>query len=169
MKKCSKYTPETLSRFVDKALPPEAQTSLSRHLSTCPACQETIKSYQNIDNQFIQHIQRHSRRVNNTALAQELLVKIRKEKKRKPPDFSFSQTMINFMKEKKIYLQIASFSAIVLISSLFLQGPKVTFNSPSAIVNLIDGDMASVMILETPKQHHTIIWFEESLYERTCN
>ena len=162
MKKCSKYTPETLSRFVDKALPPEIQTSLNRHLSTCPACQQTIKSYQDIDNQFIQHIQRHSRRVNNTALARELLVKIRKEEERKPPDFSFFQTMINFIKGKKIYLQIASFAAILLISTLFLQDQKVTFNSPSAIVNSIDGDMASVMILETPKQRHTIIWFKES-------
>jgi len=70
--------------------------------------------------------------------------------------------MIDFIKGKKIYLQMASFAAILVMSMAFLQDQKVVFHSPSAIVNSIDGDMASVMILETREQHHTIIWYKES-------
>ena len=162
MKKCNKYTAATLSQFVDNALPPETRTSLERHLPTCPACQRIVKSYQSIDHRIIQNIHRHSRRVNNTALEQELLVKIKKEKATKPSDFSFFQGMIDFIKGKKIYLQMASFAAILVMSIAFLQDQKVVFHSPSAIVNSIDGDMASVMILETREQRHTIIWYKES-------
>ena len=151
-----------LSQFVDNALPPETRTSLELHLSTCPACQNTVKSYQNIDNRVIQNIQRHSHLVNNTALVQELVVKLKKEKATEASDFSFFQGMIEFIKGKKIYLQMASFAAILLISMAFLQDQKVVFHSPSAIVNSIDGDIASVMILETREQHHTIIWYKES-------
>lgn len=155
-----------LSQFVDNALPPETRTSLERHLPTCPVCQHTVKSYQNIDTKVIQNIQRHSHshshRGNNTALEQELLVKIRKERATEPSDFSFFQGMIDFIKGKKIYLQMASFAAILLMSMAFLQDQKVVFHSPSAIVNSIDGDMASVMILETKEQRHTIIWYKES-------
>ena len=151
-----------LSQFVDNALPPETRTSLEQHLSTCPACQHTVKSYQNIDTKVMQNIQRHSHGVNNTALAQALLVKIRKENVMEPSDFSFFQGMIDFIKGKKIYLQMASFAAILVMSMALLQDQKVVFHSPSAIVNSIDGDMASVMILETQEQHHTIIWYKES-------
>ena len=151
-----------LSQFVDNALPPETRTSLEQHLSTCPACQRTIKSYQDIDTKIIQNIQRHSHRENNTSLEQELLVKLRKEKTTEASDFSFFQGMIDFIKGKKIYLQMASFAAILVMSMAFLQNQKVVFHSPSAIVNSIDGDMASVMILETREQHHTIIWYKES-------
>jgi len=162
MKKCNTYTSETLSQFVDKALPPETQTSLEQHLTICPVCQQTVKRYQKIDKQVMLNIQRHSNRANTTSLAQELLVKIRKKKETKRPVFSFFQNMIDVIKGKKIYLQIASFAAILLMSILFLQDQKVTFHGPSAIVNSIDGDMASVMILETRKHRHTIIWFKES-------
>jgi len=38
--------------------------------------------------------------------------------------------MIDFIKGKKIYLQMASFAAILLISMAFLQDQKVVLHSP---------------------------------------
>ena len=34
---------------------------------------------------------------------------------------------------------------------------------PSAIVSSFTGQISSVMIIETPKEHHTIIWFSEDV------
>jgi anti-sigma factor RsiW len=162
MKKCNRYTTEMLSQFVDNALPPETRTELARHLTTCPTCRHTVKRYQSITSKVMQNIQRHGSRANNTALEQNLLVKIRKEKAMKASNLSFFQGVINFIKGKKIYLQMASFAAILLMSMAFLQDQKVVFQTPSAIVNSIDGEMASVMILETREQRHTIIWYKET-------
>jgi len=151
-----------LSQFVDNALSPETTRALESHLTTCPVCQHTVKRYQGITNKVIHSIQRQGSQANHTELEHSLLIKLRKERATEPSYFSFFQGMIDFIKGKKIYLQMASFAAILLMSMVLLQDQKVVFHSPSAIVNSIDGDMASVMILETQEQHHTIIWYKES-------
>lgn len=151
-----------LSQFVDNALPSQITRTLEEHLTSCPACQQTVKKYQNITNQVVNGIQRHSNRMNDTEIEKNLLIKIRKENAKKKWNFSYLNGFIDFIKVKKIYLQMASFAAILLLSMAFLQDQRPAFHTPSAIVNSIDGEMASVMILETPDRRHTIIWYKES-------
>ena len=60
-------------------------------------------------------------------------------------------------------MKLASLALLVLITTLALtmdifQGPA----APSAIVKSIDYTEASVMIMETENQHHTIIWLFET-------
>jgi hypothetical protein len=59
-------------------------------------------------------------------------------------------------------LQLASIAAILLATVIYYQGDTVVPTGPSAIVNSVDGDIASVMILETQASKHTIIWYTES-------
>ena len=63
---------------------------------------------------------------------------------------------------KNIYLKLVSLAAVVMIGLFpfdedLLQNPS----GPSAIVNSVDTEYASVMIIETQKEKHTIIWFSE--------
>lgn len=63
---------------------------------------------------------------------------------------------------KNIYLKLASILAVLMIGLFpfdedLLQGPS----GPSAIVNSLDTEYASVMIIETQIEKHTIIWFLE--------
>jgi hypothetical protein len=63
---------------------------------------------------------------------------------------------------KNIYLQLASIIVILMISLFSFQGALFSPTGPSAIVTSVDTDVASVMIIETQKEKHTIIWFSET-------
>ena len=66
---------------------------------------------------------------------------------------------------RKFYLQLGSVAAIIIlsISTIYLQKkPALSLSDgPSAIVTSVDGDVSSVMILETQDKKHTIIWYKE--------
>ena len=62
---------------------------------------------------------------------------------------------------KNINLKLASIAAILMIGLYTFQGSMFDPPGPSAIVKSIDTDFASVMIIETQKEKHTIIWFSE--------
>jgi hypothetical protein len=63
---------------------------------------------------------------------------------------------------QNIYLKLASITAILMISLFSFQNTWFGTPGPSAIVNSVDTDFASVMIIETQKEKHTIIWFSET-------
>ncbi len=64
--------------------------------------------------------------------------------------------------KKYILVKLTSIAMISLISLFILQKALFTPTGPSAIVKYVDTDYSSVMIIETQKEQHTIIWFNET-------
>ena len=162
MKKCNAYPPDNISRFMDNDLSKQEMAELEKHLATCPECRERMHRYQRLGDGVIRMVYEQIPTTETDVLEHALLRKIRSENQRKRPLTSTFQRFMTFIQGKKFYLQMASFAAILLLSTLFLRDQEKVIRAPSAIVNSIDGNMASVMILETMEQRHTIIWYKET-------
>jgi anti-sigma factor RsiW len=145
---CSKYTERFISRFVDNELDPVRTMEFSSHLADCPDCAQTAARFQNLGVVFNAHTQRQIARV------------------------SCLETASNFPDDKKptgrwgkitdhLYIKLASLTAVaaLLILAVFQGTPPA---GPSAIVKSLDTNASSVMIIETIKEKHTIIWFSET-------
>ncbi len=162
MKECNAYPPDNISRFMDNDLSEQEMAALENHLATCPECREQMHRYQRLEDGVIRMVHKQISATETAALEHALLRKIKSENQRKRSLASTFQHFMAFIQGKKFYLQMASFAAILLLSTLFLRDQEKIIRAPSAIVNSIDGNMASVMILETREQRHTIIWYKET-------
>ncbi len=155
MKKCTIYAPETLGLYVDGELPPHAMETVERHLAICRHCRSVVENYELLATAFKQGVERRAP-WESQALSQATVFA------RTPPrQPSFWTGMTDFLKAKKYILQLASIAAILVAGVFYYQALPVLQDGPSAIVNFVEGDMASVMIFETHPSNHTIIWYTE--------
>jgi len=145
---CSKYTEKFISRFVDNELDPANTMEFSSHLESCPDCGETVARFENIGLVFNTHAQRQIARVSSMATASTGL-------EYKKPTGLFGRMTDH------LYIKLASLTAVaaLLILAVFQTTPPT---APSAIVKSLDTNASSVMIIETIKEKHTIIWFSET-------
>ena len=154
-KTCNAYTPEDISRFVDNELPHNLYHALAQHLNLCSDCSRLAKEYRTLSAVFTDHADQEILKIDPTKLKQKLVLTIQNSEKK-----SLGNTFGFF--GKNIYLKLASIAAILMISLFTFQGGLFDPIGPSAIVKSIDTDFASVMIIETQKEKHTIIWFSET-------
>lgn len=161
-KKCNAYPPESISRFVDNALSGKATAELEKHFEICPECRQLLQNYHRLGDGVVHIIHQQIPRTDDAGLEDALVRKIRNKNMKLASQRSPFRQFMDFIQEKKIYLQMASFAAILLLSTVFLRDQETVIRTPSAIVTSIDGNMASVMILETREQRHTIIWYKET-------
>ncbi len=179
MAKCNRFDIETISCFVDEELDAKKQKEVSTHLLTCHDCFETAEMYKRIDHGFKQGLKIQKSIFDDSAFYNKIMTRIREKKQKQTmpifngkPHFLPFIRLLEFFTPGKIPLQVASFAAIVIFSLGLFQfhkyffadekGPVAESNGPSAIINSVSGDLASVMILETEGHKHTIIWYKES-------
>lgn len=155
-KPCSKYSFEDINRFVDNEFPQDRCHELIRHLPHCPDCSLLIEQYKSISIVFSDH-------------ADQQKLKIDPEKLKHKLNQGLENSQKNLLKNisgffgKNIYLKLASITAILVISLFASQGGGLFDPAgPSAIVTSVDTEFTSVMIIETQKNKHTIIWFSET-------
>ncbi len=152
-KKSKCHSSENISRFVDKELDHDFYNEVAQHLDHCPDCRKISEAYKTLSDVFTDHAHTQISKIDPGILKQKLV---------SPLEHIEKKSMGNFFGifSKNIYLKLASITAILMISLYTLQGyyPK----GPSAIVKSVDTDFASVMIIETQKEKHTIIWFSET-------
>ncbi|MCD4721136.1 MAG: zf-HC2 domain-containing protein [Desulfobacula sp.] len=156
-KPCNKYTSEDISRFVDNELPRDRYHTLKQHLHHCPDCSLLIEQYKSISAVFNDHADQQGLKIDAAKLKQKFNTAIQNSKKKS------LENVFGFF-GRNIYLKLASITAILMISLFMFQGDGDLFDpaGPSAIVKSVDTDFASVMIIETQKEKHTIIWFSET-------
>jgi len=155
-KKCALYALEDISRFIDGELSSDQCRSFEHHLSNCRDCSHIVDRYKSVSFIFSRHTGRQSM---GSSIALNL-------------DHKFEKMVLNSEKKssgntsglfgKNLYLKLASIMAVLMIGLFpfdedLLKDPS----GPSAIVNSVDAEYASVMIIETQKEKHTIIWFSE--------
>ncbi|RLC03009.1 MAG: hypothetical protein DRH34_06420 [Deltaproteobacteria bacterium] len=146
-KTCSRYRSEDISRFVDNELSQARYHELAKHLRDCPDCRSLVEKYKNLTVMFNDHAGHTGLKIDPAALKQNLVLTTQS---------SLKKILGN------IYLKLASIAAILIISLFWFQGGMFRSTGPSAIVTSVDTDFSSVMIIETQKKKHTIIWFSET-------
>ena len=154
-KSCSQYTPEDISMFVDNELSRDKYQGLAQHLEQCSRCSSLVKNYKTLSAAFKSHTQNKISQVDSARVKQKLDLTIQNSKN-KPLKNSFG------LFGKNTYLKIASIAAILMITLFTFQNKLFTPSGPSAIVKYVDTDFSSVMIIETQKEQHTIIWYSET-------
>jgi len=145
---CSKYTQKFISRFVDNELDPARTMEFSFHLKNCQDCAKLVTKFQKLGIVFNTHVA--------TQIAQASPVDLATT----PLDYEKPNGLFGRMTDH-LYIKLASLTAVaaLLILAVFQGAPPA---GPSAIVKSLDTNASSVMIIETIKEKHTIIWFSET-------
>ncbi|KPJ78261.1 MAG: hypothetical protein AMJ54_04670 [Deltaproteobacteria bacterium SG8_13] len=150
---------ELLSLYIDGEMSPEESRQVDRHLQHCRACRQYVQQQAELAQRLRREVsvarqgvdfQRLEKRIVDQAGGQPSL------------QDRFRQTLFSW----KLILPAAAAAALVLFffTNLFqLQPPAAS--GPSAIINSFTGKVSSVMILETPQSHHTVIWYREEAME----
>ncbi len=146
-KTCRRYMTEDISRFVDNELSQDRYYELAKHLHRCPDCSRLVDQYKTLSIKFNEHADHKNLKIDTAALKQNFVHATQSSQKRLSGN---------------IYLKLASIAAILMISLFWFQGGMFRSTGPSAIVTSVDTDFSSVMIIETQKKKHTIIWFSET-------
>jgi hypothetical protein len=154
-KSCSQYTPEDISMFVDNELARDKYQGLVQHLEQCSHCSSLVKNYKTLSAAFKNYTQSKIPEIDSARVKQKLDQAIQNSEN-KPLKNIFG------LFGKNTYLKIASIAAILMITLFTFQNELFTPTGPSAIVKYVDTDFSSVMIIETQKEQHTIIWFSET-------
>lgn len=154
-KKCEAYTSEDISRLVDLEPSSDQCRAFEHHLSLCSECSRLFGQYKDLSLVFSRHTHKRAIGIAALNLENKLEQKIQCSQKK------FYQNVSGLF-GKNLYLKLAGIAAVVMIG-FFSFDPALlgTPSGPSAIVNSVDTEYASVMIIETQKEKHTIIWFSE--------
>ena len=154
--KCHKYTAKEISRFIDNELFEEQYQKLSLHLEQCSYCSTLAKQYKTFSSSFQNGVDYNAAQVDLIKIKQKLdLVMKNSSTKLAWNIFGLCNNILSL----KVVVSIA---AILIFSVFLVQDKLLTSSTPSAIIQYIDTEFASVMILETHKKQHTIIWFSET-------
>jgi Putative zinc-finger len=154
--KCDLYTSKDISRFIDGELSSEKRRSIEHHLSICTDCNRLVDSYESVSLVFSRHADRQSMGSSVILGLERRLEKTVLHSQEKPSG------KISGLFGKNIYLKLASILAVLMIGLFPFDEDLLNDSSgPSAIVNSIDAEYTSVMIIETQEEKHTIIWFSE--------
>jgi anti-sigma factor RsiW len=154
-KTCTLYRPEQFSRFVDHELAESIRDEMTRHLVSCPDCRGLVDRYIAMDREINRLAEQEILKFDPDQVKQRLGSAL--ENSRLKP-----RTSVLTFFHKNIYLKLASIAAILMISLIPFQGALFDSSGPSAIVKSVDSDFASIMIFETQKEKHTIIWLSET-------
>lgn len=145
MKRCSRYPGRFISRFMDNEVTADEHRAFLNHLDCCSTCRETLESYRAAGDLFRRHVSDQAAKIP--------LVRMPGTPAKARPFSPFG-----------LGLKLASVAAAALIL-VFAFFPEQQELAPSAIVDSIDTDYASVLIIEAPDTGHTIIWFSQDLQE----
>ena len=155
---CKTYDEKTIGQFVDNELPPGESIAIAQHITECHTCNKIVEQYVRLSDLFEQSTSRQVEKIDTSLLGQNVLEQIKREEN------GFFQKVFDYF-SPKFYIKVASVLVIIVASLVYFQAQPINYIDTvgsSAIVTSIDGDVSSVMIFETEKSKHTIIWFSEA-------
>jgi len=159
-RECSKYTSEDISCFIDNEYCSNSSGSgqeiaMAEHIQQCRYCSEESRRYRTLSDRFKNHVNDTIFQV-DSAVIKHKLIKVMQDHEKK------SWKNIFQVSRKYIFLKLTTI-VLILFACIFTY-QKIHFlpNGPSAIVKYLDTDYSSVMIIETQKEKHTIIWLGET-------
>lgn len=144
-----------LGRFFDRELEADASVAISGHIEHCHSCKEEMQSNQLVSSLLKAGVEDELSRANFQEVEERVLVLIRAKKG--PWWVQFK----DLCSSKKLYVSAAAMTAALIMFVHVLKAPTST-SGPSAIIDSLQGNFASVVILETQKSRQTILWIHET-------
>jgi hypothetical protein len=151
----SSCDPKMLARFFDRELEADESVGISGHIEDCHACKEELRDNQFISALFKATVEEELSRTNVQEVEERVLTLIRVKKG--PWWVQFKDLCLS----KRLYVPAAAVAAMLLIFFLVARTPTPA-SGPSAIIDSLQGNFASVVILETHKSRQTILWIHEA-------
>lgn len=154
-KTCGYCDTDLLSRFTDNELDPDEHARIQKHLMDCTSCQKELRDNQSISALIQTHLKKEISQANLDDLEEKVLSLINKKRT------SWSMKLKDLFLSWKLLIP-ATVMAAMFVLFLFPARHFSPALGPSAIVNTIEGNVSSVILLETPESRRTIIWFNET-------
>jgi len=148
--------PALLNRFFDQELGPDEYALMTEHIKHCPSCQKALQDAEAISALFSTALDKELSRAKLEKVEEKVLAFIRRKKT--PWWLKLGHLLV----ARRFYVPATAVIAGLILYFSFL-APPTSVSGPSAIINSLKGNVGSVMILETPKSHQTILWFSEPL------
>ena len=148
---------ERLSLFIDGEAEPEEVRQIESHLQTCLACRQYVQQQKELAQMLRREVSLARQAVDFHRLEQQI---VDKTGRRKAPGLPVRQWLLSW----KLMLPVAATAALIFLFSTSLLDPPAP-PEPSAIIKSFTGRVSSVMILETPQSHRTVIWYSEESME----
>ncbi|MBL7225868.1 MAG: zf-HC2 domain-containing protein [Desulfobacteraceae bacterium] len=145
---------ELIGRYFDGELSQEEYDSISRHLKDCPSCQKTLQDNQAISTVFRDNLEREVSQADFGVLETRVLDQIRQKEN------PWWERITKLFFSNKLLIPATALAVLILFFAI-MRSPT-TISGPSAIIEAFSGEVSSVMIIETPKSHQTIIWYKET-------
>ena len=158
---CHKFSKEFISKFVDNALDTESHNAFIRHKVQCPDCCAAEIRFRRVGMIF----ERQADAMAGQVLKNTPKIFI------KTGEMGHESFIDRIMKRKPRRAQaVIGMLSLAVVAAIIALVPwhqeqlqtRLAAPGPSAVVNSVDAYGSSVMILETTKTHHTIIWFSET-------
>ena len=162
--------PIMLSQFADGEVKPDEAERIKQHLSDCPDCRKAMNDNLFLSSHFNNYISLNTSAINPSALETNVLEKIHYK----------NEILLDKIKRilfsNKILIPTSAMASVLVILLFFSyqfiyrnsDGPVNRFavptsaaTAPSAIVDSFSGETTTVMIMETPHSHETILWYNE--------
>ena len=163
-KKKTACDPALLSRFMDGELTPEAHEGIVTHLQGCPDCRRALTENRRLSSLVQNRVAETLETVNFLETEQMFLDRVRggassdgmNQRRR-------WQRLLTagVIPPPRVYASVLAATAAVVVFVLVLLGRPTAVPGPSAIIKSFQGPVQSVMILETPRSHETILWISE--------
>lgn len=147
--------PNLLELFFDGELNEEAYRALYEHATHCPSCRKTLGENRSVSRLARAGVMKEVSRAGLEQLDAAAFVRSRERDRRAWRRGSD----IVFLKPRFWVPATAAVVAAFFFLTFF--NPVPTVFEPSALVQSLKGEVASVMILEIPGSRRTVLWFEE--------
>lgn len=153
---CRQYDEKTAGMFVDGELDQKRAGQFREHIRDCGCCRNLVALYSKVGNTLASNAADEVSFLEHTAFRKKVFEAVRKKERKRVKRFPGTSTPL------KNVLKPAFIAAIIISGAFLLYSDSMPVKEPSAIVNSVYTDTASVMIMETRKEKHTIIWFSGS-------
>jgi anti-sigma factor RsiW len=144
---------ELISRYYDGELGQVERSQVESHILVCSSCKKILEDLKAISSQYGAHLTHKSVGVDTQETEKHVLDRLRRAET--PCWVKVKDTFLS----KKILVSATATACVALLLITVLRIHVA--DSPSAIVTSVSGDVSSIIILEAPETHQTILWFNE--------
>ena len=148
--------PGLLNRFFDEELGPGEFAHITEHLKACPACQRVLRENQTLSNHIRAGLDEELFRADLKRIGENVLALILRK------ETPWWTQLRDLLVSKRFFVPATATVAVLVLFFVLFRHPS-SMSGPSAIISSVEGDVASVMILETPDSHQTVVWISENL------
>ena len=151
--KLNSCNPEEISRYLDGETNPADSRRIEEHLQSCSKCRGKLTQLRETGDILRLTVQTAGSGVDFQRLEQQIVTAARQS----PPQ---RDRLLESMFSWKLALPAAAAVVLLMIFIYKPFQPSLTAG-PSAIIDSFTGQVKSVMILETPQNRQTVIWYSE--------